>query len=113
MEQNKKKTSNSHAAIIICGIQWIHISFASFPVHNTNASNINSFFWDSVKLLGYFDIKICFVSIDGAQNNRDFMNLNFFNKNKVDEKYTCKNMFFPQFPNIQFIMDIKHVKKKE
>jgi len=29
----------------------------------------------------------------------------------MDEKYTCKNMFFSHFPNILFVMDIKHVMK--
>lgn len=51
--------------------------------------------------------------MDGAQTNRDFMKLFFFSESSpLTEKFSTKNIWSPNDPEILFIMDYSHVIKR-
>ena len=60
------------------GLNGFRFPFACFPVTQTKAGNLHFLFWEAVKFLSLYDFQVLFVSMDGAQTNRDFMKLFFF-----------------------------------
>ncbi|XP_052809219.1 uncharacterized protein LOC128237669 [Mya arenaria] len=55
---------------------------------------------------------VLFISMDGAQTNRDFMHLFFEKSTPKDENFSTKNIWSPHHPDIIFIMDFSHVIKR-
>ena len=66
-------------------------------------------------MLVLFGFKVTFVSLDGAQANRDFMKIFLPQGSKKSDSINTmkiKNVFDPASPNIYMIMDYSHVMKK-
>jgi adenine C2-methylase RlmN of 23S rRNA A2503 and tRNA A37 len=59
-------------------------------------------FWEAVKMLNMYGFTVCFSSQDGAQVNRDFVNMFF----------SIRNIWYPLHPNIVLLMDFSHVIKR-
>ena len=76
------------------------------------AGNLHFLFWQAVKYLNTYDFKVLFVSMDGAQTNRDFMKMFFSASSPLIENFAIKNIWSPHDPQIIFIMDYSHVIKR-
>jgi len=59
-----------------------------------------------------YDFKVLFVSMDGAQTNRDFMKLFFEESSPRLGNFATRNIWTPTDPDILFIMDFSHVVKR-
>jgi hypothetical protein len=94
------------------GLNGFRFPFACFPVTQTKASNLHFLFWKAVQHLNTFNFKVCFVSMDGAQTNRDFMKMFFSQSSPEAENFSIRNIWFPEHPPIIFIMDYSHVIKR-
>ena len=64
-------------------------------------------------MLALYGFVVRYVSLDGAQTNRDFMKMLLLN-NKTDslQGMLMINIFRPSLPKIAVIMDYSHVMKK-
>ncbi|WAR17634.1 hypothetical protein MAR_032228, partial [Mya arenaria] len=94
------------------GLNGFRFPFACFPVNQAKAGNLHFLFWESVKFLNMHAFQVNFVSMDGAQSNRDFMHM-FFNETSPRlENFSTKNIWSPNHPDITFVMDYSHVIKR-
>jgi hypothetical protein len=80
-------------------------------VTQTKGINLHFLFWKAVQYLNTYGFKVCFVSMDGAQTNRDFVKMFFKESSPEAENFSMKNIWFPEHPLIFFIMDYSHVIK--
>ena len=94
------------------GLNGFRFPFACFPVTQTKAGNLHFLFWEAVKFLNMYGFQVLFVSMDGAQTNRDFMKMFFSESSPLAEKFSTKNIWSPAEPEILFIMDYSHVIKR-
>ena len=73
------------------GLNGFRFPFACFPVTQTKAGNLHFLFWEAIKILNVYDFKVLFLSMDGAQTNRDFMKMFFFSDTSpLSENFATK-----------------------
>ena len=94
------------------GMKGFRFPFACFPVTQTKAGNLHFLFWEAVKFLNMYEFQVLFVSMDGAQTNRDFMKMFFADSPTILNNFATKNIWSPNDPDILFIMDYSHVIKR-
>ena len=113
------KLNNHNQDIILAThvLQFMFLSFdgfrfpfAWFATHTVNAPDLHILFWQAINKLVQWGFQIDFVSMDGANANRVFVNMQF-SKNPAYDMYTIPNMFRPS-QSISFIMDYSHVLKR-
>lgn len=71
-------------------------------------------FWKAVKKLGIYGFHVTYLSLDGAQNNRQLMKILIpeCNTSKRMTSMLVPNVFSPHKPKISVIMDYSHMIKK-
>lgn len=96
--------------LLFLGNTGYRFPFAHFATTGASGSELYLLLWEAVKHLEMFGFKVTFVSTDGAQANRDLMNILLPN-NKDDKSFTFLNIMQPS-QQISFVMDFSHVMKK-
>ena len=86
--------------------------FAHFPTVQIKPFELQYLFWQAVRCLGMYGFTVCFTSQDGAQTNRDFINMFFLEKSALNRSFAIRNIYHPSNPEIIFIMDYSHVIKR-
>ena len=109
--QKEEITLATHALqFVFLGNTGYRFPFAHFATTGASASELYLLLWDAVKFLSMFGFKVSFVSTDGAQLNRDLMNI-LLPTNKENKSLTFTNIMQPS-QKIAFVMDYSHVIKK-
>lgn len=83
--------------------------FAHLTTTNVQAYELYLLFWNAVEFLKMYGFTAVYVSMDGAQSNRTFMNINLGKKSTT---VIVKNQS-PFNEPVVFIMDPSHVVKKK
>ena len=98
---------------VFLGFSGFRFPLFHFPTKQANASELYLLFWNVVNLLSTFDFTVQFVSMDGAQTNRDFCKilLGTFKSDSI-KTMTIQNLFSLKSDPIFVIMDYSHVIKK-
>lgn len=98
---------------VFLGFTGFRFPLFHFPTEQASAPELYLLFWKIVNILSTFGFKIQYVSLDGAQTNRDFAKLLLGTfKSDLIKTMTVKNIFsFKQEP-IFVIMDYSHLIKK-
>lgn len=110
--KSEKKLATHVLQFLYIGLNGFRFPFACFPVTQTKTGNLHFLFWKAVQHLNMYGFKVCFVTMDGAQTNRDFLKMFFTNSTPLAEKFSTMNIWSPQHPPIIFIMDYSHVIKR-
>lgn len=118
MQKMMTNTDEIHLAnhvlqLVFLGSSGFRFPFAHFPTKQSSASELYLIFWKAVKMLAVYGFVVRYVSMDGAQANRDFMKMLLLDT-KTDSLKTMlvTNIFRPSLPKISIIMDYSHVMKK-
>ncbi|XP_063435277.1 uncharacterized protein LOC134716277 [Mytilus trossulus] len=99
--------------LLFLGHTGFRFPFAHYPTTQVTPSEMLLIFWQSVKMLGLFGFTVTYVSLDGAQYNRDFMKILIDGKtSETMFSMSIKNIYDSSKPNIHVIMDYSHVMKK-
>lgn len=100
--------------LLFLGHTGFRFPFAHYHTTQVTPAELLLIFWQAVKMLGVFGFTVTYVSLDGAQCNRDFMKMLIEGKTPETMFYmSIPNVFFdPTKPNIHIIMDYSHVIKK-
>lgn len=98
---------------VFLGFTGVRFPLFHFPTEQTSAPELSLLFWKIVNIISTFGFKIQYVSLDGAQTNRDFAKLLLGTfKSDLIKTMTVRNIFsFKQEP-IFVIMDYSHLIKK-
>ena len=110
-KNNQKQLATHVLQFIFLGFNGFRFPFAHFPTTQTTASELHFMFWEAVKMLNMYGFTVCFSSQDGAQVNRDFVNM-FFRDLPEKSNYSIRNIWYPLHPNIVLLMDFSHVIKR-
>jgi len=98
---------------VFLGFTGFRFPLFHFPTKQASASELNLLFWKITNLLQIFGFNVKYVSLDGAQTNRDFAKilLGDFHSSTVNTM-RVQNIFslIPQYTYV--IMDYSHVMKK-
>ena len=106
---HQEKTLGTHILqFMFLGVHGFRFPFAHFVTTNVQAYDLNRLFWEAVTWLKMYGFTARYVSLDGAQTNRTFMNMNI---GKSPSTMICENPS-PYDPSVVFIMDPSHVIKK-
>lgn len=89
------------------GLTGFWFPFAHFISDKIQGYDFHMLFREAVDRLQMFGFLCSFTSIDGAANNRSFMNINVADKNSRMVKNPCN---FEE--KVAFLMDYSHVVKK-
>lgn len=104
-----ERTLGTHILqFMFLGISGFRFPFAHFTTTNVQAYELYLLFWDAVEFLKMYGFTAVYVSMDGAQSNRTFMNINLGKKSTT---MIVKNQS-PFDDPVVFIMDPSHVVKK-
>jgi hypothetical protein len=95
---------------LFLGVTGFRLPFAHFATTGAPAYELYLTFWKAVHMLSLFGFKVMFVSMDGAQSNKDFMNI-LLGKPETPT-FTISNIYDPCSPEISVIMDFSHTMKK-
>jgi hypothetical protein len=106
--KNEKSLGTYALQFIFLGLTGFRFPFAHFITNGVQGTELYSLFWRAVDELWMFGFKILYVSLDGAQSNRNFMNYNLGYENK--KSFKTENPYTSG--EIAFIMDVSHVIKK-
>ena len=110
----KQRILATHALqFLFLGFTGFRFPCAHFPSTTASGYELYLLLWEAVNMLSSFGFKVQYISMDGAQSNRDLFKLlipDFCSLATV----TCgfKNIYCYDNPKIFFIMDISHVVKK-
>lgn len=96
--------------LVFLGNTGFRLPFAHFPCLQTSASELYLIFWKAVNMLGLFGFTVTFVSLNGAQTNRDFMKMLL--RENVSKTMTFDNIFDVTKTQICLIMYYSHLVKK-
>lgn len=110
---NERKLAHHVLQLVFLGNSGFRFPFAHFPVTTTSAPELFLIFWKAIKMLNIYGFTVRYVSLDGAQSNRDFMKMLLLEQ-KTDTLKTMllANLYDPLKPKIAIIMDFSHVIKK-
>ena len=95
---------------LFLGQTGFRFPFTYFATTEASASELYVVFWKAVNYLVMFGFSVTFLSMDGAQSNRDFMNILLQYTQK--DTFTIHNIYDPERPKISIIMDFSHAMKK-
>ena len=115
MGKHEPKLASHALQILFLGQTGFRFPVAHFATDSASPSELYLMFWKCVKMLGLFGFKVTYVSLDGAQANRDFMKMFLPQDAKKSNTMTTmkfRNIFDPHSPSICIIMDYSHVMKK-
>ena len=115
MGKHEIKLATNALQVLFLGNTGFRFPVAHLATTSASASELYLIFWKTVKMLALFGFKVTFVSLDGAQANRDFMKIFLPQGSKKSDSINTmkiKNVFDPASPNIYIIMDYSHVMKK-
>ncbi|XP_033729442.1 uncharacterized protein LOC117318583 [Pecten maximus] len=106
------KLANHVLQFVFLGHTGFRFPLAHYPTNQASPSELYLIFWKVVKSLDLYGFTVKYVSLDGAQCNRDFMKM-FLNEKTSDTFTTMSfpNVFQPS-KKIFIIMDYSHVMKK-
>lgn len=98
---------------VFLGYTGFRFPLFHFPTNQANASELYILFWKLVSIMSTFGFKVQYISMDGAQANRDFAKilLGTFKSNLI-ETMTVHNIFSIKQEPIFIIMDYSHLIKK-
>jgi len=106
---HQEKTPGTHILqFMFLGVHSFRFPFAHFVSSNVQTYDLNRLFWEAVTWLKMYGFTARYVSLDGAQTNRTFMNMNV---GKSPSTMLCENPT-PYDPSLVFVMDLSHVIKK-
>ena len=94
---------------LFLGHTGFRFPLAHYPILQASPSELYIDFWRIVKLLGLFGFRVAYVSMDGAQSNRNFMKMLLPSDAR---SMLVSNIYDSTQPNISIIMDYSHVIKK-
>ena len=111
---NEIQLANHVLQLVFLGSSGFRFPFAHFPTKQISASELYLIFRKAVKMLALYGFVVRYVSMDGAQTNRDFMKMLLLKNKKTDtlQSMLVTNIFRPSLPKISIIMDYSHVVKK-
>ena len=115
MGKHELKLATHALQVLFLGNTGFRFPVAHFSADSASPSELYLIFWKTVKMLALFGFKVTFVSLDGAQANRDFMKIFLPQDGKKSDTMKTmkiKNVFDPAAPNIYIVMDYSHVMKK-
>ncbi|CAC5421051.1 unnamed protein product [Mytilus coruscus] len=92
------------------GVTGFRFPFAHFATTGAPAYELYLTFWKAVNMLSLFDFKVTYLSMDGAQSNKDFINT-LLGKAET-ETFTISNVFDSDSTEISVIMDFSHAMNK-
>lgn len=78
---SEKKLGNHILQFVFLGLTGFRFPFAPFISDQIQGYDLHMFFWEAVDRLQMFGFICSFTSMDGAANNRSFMNINVADKN--------------------------------
>ncbi|XP_053381363.1 uncharacterized protein LOC128549115 [Mercenaria mercenaria] len=105
----KEKHLGTHVLqFIFIGLTGFRFPFGHFVTDNIAAYDIHTLFWDAVAALSMYGFSVIYTSMDGAQSNRTFQNMNI---GKDPQTMTAQ---CPEDPDnsVVLMMDVSHVIKK-
>ena len=102
--------ANHVLQLVFLGNTGFRFPLAHFPTTQASASKIYLIFFKAVKMLGLFGFSVRYLSLDGAQTNRDLMKMLL--RENVSKTMTFNNVFDDKLSQICVIMDYSHVMKK-
>ena len=103
--------ANHVLQLVFLGNTGLRFPLAHFPTTQASASKIYLLIFKAVKMLGLFGFSVRFLSLDGAQTNRDLMKMLL--RENVSKTMTFNNVFDDKLSQIRVIMDYSHVIKKK
>lgn len=95
---------------LFLGTTGFRFPFTYFSTTGASASELYLVFWKAVNYLAMFGFSVTFLSMDGAQSNRVFMNILLAHTGSGT--FTIDNIYDPKRSKISIIMDFSHVMKK-
>ena len=102
--------ANHVLQLVFLGNTGFRFPLAHFPTTQASASEIYLIFFKAVKMLGLFGFSVRYLSLDGAQTNRDLMKMLL--RENVSKTMTFNNVFDDKLSQICVIMDYSHAMKK-
>ena len=93
------------------GLTGFRFPFAHFISNNVTATDMYILVWEAVDMLSSYGFDAKYICMDGASNNRSFLNMNFPGRNPIEMnmKTTCPT---DPFSHMIFLMDPSHTFKK-
>jgi hypothetical protein len=95
---------------LFLGTTGFRFPFTYFSTTGASASELYLVFWKAVNYLAMFGFSVTFLSMDGAQSNRVFMNILLAHTGSGTS--TIDNIYDPKRFKISIIMDFSHVMTK-
>lgn len=78
---SEKKLGKHVLQFVFLGLTGFRFPFAPFISDQIQGYDLHMLFWEAVDRLQMFGFICSFISMDGAANNRSFMNINVADKN--------------------------------
>jgi hypothetical protein len=108
LQSTKHQLANHVMQFIFHGLTGFRFLVAHYPTTQANAPQIYTMFWDVVQALEKWGFHVIYTSLDGASNNRSFINMHFPESNS---NMAAFNPFCSVHPVI-FLADPSHLFKK-
>lgn len=96
---------------IYLGYDGFRFPFAFFPSSTASPAELYLSVWNAIEKCEEYEVKIDFVCMDGASQNRSFLQMHFPNKDAKSALYTTANPFTVS-SKIVMVMDPSHNFKK-
>ena len=87
---------------LFLGTTGFRFLFTYFSTTGASASELYLVFWKAVNYLAMFGFSVTFLSMDGEQSNRDFMNILLAHTRGT---FTIDNIYDPKRFKISIIME--------
>ena len=98
---------------VFLGFSGFRFPIAHFPTDQVSASEIYLLFWKMVRMMSLYGFKVSYVSMDGAESNRDFMKILLRSFKSIDvTSMAVQNIYSISQQSIYLIMDYSHLMKK-
>ena len=98
--------------LVFLGFSGFRFPIAYYPTYlAASATDLNIIFWESVEVIESYGFEVYYTNMDGAITNRQFVDINFPQKNAKELNYGAQSPVNPQ-NSVFFVMDYSHVIKK-
>ena len=110
----KEVTLATHVLqFVFLGFTGFRFPLFHFPTKQATASELNLLFWKIVNFLQIFGFTVKYISLDGAQTNRDLVKILLGDFKSISVKtMKVQNIFSLTEQSIYVIMDYSHIMKK-
>lgn len=108
LQSSKYQMANHVIQFMFHGLTGFRFLVAHYPTTQANAPQIYTMFWDVVQALEQWGFHVIYTSLDGASNNRSFINMHFPSPSSDMAGF---NPFCDAHP-VVFIADPSHLFKK-